>query len=66
MSFQAKRELLARVAPCYREAGREQKSVILDEFIASTGYARKYAIRVDISDFLNVSGNNRLGLALQL
>ena len=46
MSFQAKRELLARVAPRYREAGREQKSVILDEFIASTGYARKYAIRV--------------------
>ena len=46
MSFQAKRELLARVAPRYRKASREQKSVILDEFIASTGYARKYAIRV--------------------
>ena len=40
MSFQAKRELLARVAPRYREAGREQKSVILDEFIVSTGVMR--------------------------
>jgi transposase InsO family protein len=34
------------VAPRYREADRQQKSVILDEFVASTGYARKYAIRM--------------------
>lgn len=46
MSFQAKRELLVQVAPRYREASREQRSAILDEFIASTGYARKYAIRI--------------------
>jgi len=46
MSFQGKRELLAQVAPRYREAGREQKTVILNEFIAATGYARKYAIRL--------------------
>lgn len=44
MSFQGKRELLAQVAPRYRESNRLQKTVILNEFIASTGYARKYAI----------------------
>ncbi len=46
MSFLAKRELLARVAPRYRSAPPQQKSVILDEFVAVTGYARKYAIRL--------------------
>jgi hypothetical protein len=46
MSFQGKRELLAQVAPRYREANRKEKSVILNEFIASTGFARKYAIRL--------------------
>jgi hypothetical protein len=46
MSFQGKRELLAQVAPRYREASRKEKSVILNEFIAATGYARKYAIRL--------------------
>lgn len=46
MSFQGKRELLAQVAPRYREANLAQKSVILNEFIAATGYARKYAIRL--------------------
>ncbi len=46
MSFSTRRELLARVAPRYREASRQQKTVILNEFIASTGYKRKYAIRL--------------------
>jgi hypothetical protein len=46
MSFQAKRELLAQVAPSYQHATHAQKSLILDEFIAATGYARKYAIRL--------------------
>jgi len=46
MSFSARRELLVKVAPRYREAGRKQKSIILNEFIASTGYKRKYAIRL--------------------
>jgi hypothetical protein len=48
MSFLAKRELLARVAPRYRCAPPPQKSVILDEFVAVTGYDRKYAIRLPI------------------
>ena len=46
MSFRAKRELLVQVAPRYRAARHGQRSVILDEFIAVTGYDRKYAIRV--------------------
>ena len=46
MSFQTRRELLAQVAPRYREANRKQKTFILNEFIASTGYKRKYGIRL--------------------
>jgi hypothetical protein len=46
MSFLAKRELLARVAPRYQTATPQQKSIILTEFVAATGYARKYAIRL--------------------
>ena len=45
MSFRAKRELLVQVAPRYRAARHGERSVILDEFVAVTGYDRKYAIR---------------------
>lgn len=46
MSYRAKRELLLQIAPCYCEASPTPKTVILDEFVATTGYARKYAIRL--------------------
>lgn len=46
MSFRTRRELLIQTIPRYREAGRNQKKSILDEFVASTGYSRKYAIRL--------------------
>ncbi len=46
MSFQAKRELLAQTGPRYRVAPLQQKRAILDEFVAATGYARTYAIRL--------------------
>lgn len=46
MSFQTKRELLAKVALRYRESSKKQKTIILSEFILSTGYSRKYAIRL--------------------
>ena len=46
MRYHAKRELLAQTAPRYQEADRQQKSVMLDEFVAATGYARTYAIRM--------------------
>jgi hypothetical protein len=46
MTFQAKRELLVSVGARYREAGHRQKAVMLDEFVTTTGYSRKYAIRL--------------------
>ena len=46
MSFQARRELLGRVGVRYRAASGAHKAHMLDEFVASTGYARKYAIRL--------------------
>lgn len=46
MNFAAKRQLAVQVAGRYREGTRVQKAAILDEFVAATGYARKYAIRL--------------------
>jgi Integrase core domain len=46
LSYRAKREVLLQIAPRYREASSALKEVILDEFVATTGYARKYAIRL--------------------
>jgi len=46
MSFRSKQELLQQTAPRYQEATEFQKVAILNEFVAATGYARKYAIRV--------------------
>ncbi|MHA1371585.1 MAG: hypothetical protein ACTSRA_17930 [Promethearchaeota archaeon] len=46
MSFQTKHELLAKTAPKYQEASRKKKTAILNEFIASTDYKRKHAIRL--------------------
>ena len=46
MSFRSKRELLAQVAPRYQLATHAQKSAILDEFAAATGYVRTYVIRM--------------------
>lgn len=41
MSMQAKRELLVQVALRKQEASIGQKSVVLDELVTATGYARK-------------------------
>jgi hypothetical protein len=46
MSYQSKYELLQQMAPRYHGASEALKRVILDEFVAATGYARKYAIRL--------------------
>ncbi len=43
LSFQARREVLQQMAPQYREASPSQKMVLLEAFIATTGYVRKYA-----------------------
>lgn len=46
MSQRSKRELLQAVRPRYLKAHKTGKSRILDEFVAATGYHRKYAIRL--------------------
>jgi hypothetical protein len=46
MSIAARRELLREVAPRYRSAGKLEKGRILDELTATTGYERKYALRL--------------------
>ena len=46
MGNQSKRELLSALQPRYRRAGKAEKKRILDEFVAATGYHRKYAIRL--------------------
>jgi len=46
MSRRSKKELIEAIQPRYLKASRKDKKQILDEFIAATGYHRKYAIRV--------------------
>ena len=46
MSDLARPELLVRGAPRYQAARGVQQSRILAEVLASTGYARQYAIRL--------------------
>ena len=46
MSQRSKREMIEAIRPRYLKANRAGKKQILDEFIATTGYHRKYAIRV--------------------
>jgi len=46
MSHQSKREMIEAIQPRYLKANKAGKQQILDEFIATTGYHRKHAIRV--------------------
>ena len=46
MSQGSKRELIKTIRPRYLKANKEGKAQILNEFIATTGYHRKSAIRV--------------------
>jgi hypothetical protein len=46
MSQRSKREMIEAIRPRYLKANKAGKVHILDEFIATTGYHRKYAIRV--------------------
>ena len=50
MSYRTRRELLIQIKPRYREAEYKHKKSILDEFVASTGYSRKYAIQLLCSE----------------
>lgn len=46
MTLNSKKELLKVTNPRYLKANKAKKTQILDEFIAATGYHRKYATRV--------------------
>lgn len=46
MTLKGRRELVSAVAPRYWAANRRQRRQILNEFVASTGYNRKYAIHL--------------------
>ena len=46
VSMATKGELLAAIGDRYRASGRAERSKILDEFVAVTGYHRKHAIRL--------------------
>lgn len=46
MSQPSKQELVKRLHPRYLQASRTEKTKILDEFVAVTGFHRKHAIRV--------------------
>jgi hypothetical protein len=46
MSQRSKRELVAAIHPRYLKASKPGKQQILNEFVAATGYHRKYAIRL--------------------
>jgi hypothetical protein len=44
MTLKARRELIKAVRDRYWRASKKHKTLILDEFVASTGYHRKYAL----------------------
>ena len=46
MSQRSKREMIEAIRPRYLKASKAGKVQILGEFIATTGYHRKYAIRI--------------------
>jgi len=46
MSFSAKQELASQMGCRYRETNKNNRKLILNEFVASTGYNRKYAISI--------------------
>ncbi len=46
MSPRSKKEYVETIFPRYKQASREQKILILNEFCATSGYHRKHAIRL--------------------
>ena len=46
LNMRHKKEITAEVQARYKKASKKQKKIILDEFVALTGYNRKYASRV--------------------
>lgn len=61
ISILSRKELLMRIRGNYKQATRKEKRKILDGFIATTGYGRKYAISLlnGIETDMTPSGNKR-------
>jgi len=55
LAMSTRRELTEDLARRYRQASKKEKGVILDQFVQTTGYQRKYAIQL-----LNWWGRSRL------
>jgi hypothetical protein len=60
MTRNSKRELLEAIRPRYLRASKAEKTRILDEFVASTGYHRKHAIRL-LKHGVKASGKKKPG-----
>ncbi len=59
MSSETRQECLEKTRPRYQGAGRKYKKIILDEFCATWGYNRKYAI--DLLNGKTAEGGGRRG-----
>ena len=46
LSVQARREVIQHMAPRYQQASASYKGALLDEVVATTGYARRSAMRL--------------------
>lgn len=55
LSYSARREVLAHIAPRYQQATDAQKTLLLDQIVEPTGYERTYAIRLLNHETLPVS-----------
>lgn len=60
MTRNSKRELLEAIRPRYLRASKAEKTRILDEFVASTRYHRKHAIRL-LKHGVKASGKKKPG-----
>jgi hypothetical protein len=61
MSLTARRELLGSVRQRYKNANWIDKGLVLDGFVAATGYGRKYAIRLLNSNETTTAQRKRHG-----
>ena len=62
MSQRSKRELLEEIRARYLKAKKSKKKTMLDEFVAATGYHRKYAIRLLKHGHPRLGHNKKHGL----
>ena len=63
LDIRNKKEITAEIQERYKKASRKQKKVILDEFVALTGYNRNYASRVLRQYYGKLIGSIGLGKA---